>query len=339
MEEFLRNLIFQALTNESDKVVVAFDKIEFLVIDLLEQFVKIEQELYKDSETLGENLDKTINQTDFDIEVAPEVEIKEGVLKFQSREKKLPPEPKIKAMPLTTNEIEKNYEDEQKQYFETAITLNQTNIDTAIENAEESNKETILEMIDPTPGQVVIDTFNPNDQHLQSLQDDFTYKLPNQIQQKLTNILSEVKEKTKKNNTMAPKPTEKIPNDPLSYENIETEDLYFEDDYFKPTEAKITFMPLSPNDRKDFEVNVSGDELIVFRSPVLKTVNISRKELKKSLINIIQGNILTRRQHQAVSKLIEKIEKGGNSEEISKRINLKWLKNLVEDQLQKESGY
>ena len=123
---------------------------------------------------------------------------------------------KRKTTPLTTNEIEKNHEDEQKQYFETAITLNQTNIDTAIENAEESNKETILEMIDPTPGQVVIDTFNPNDQHLQSLQDDFTYKLPNQIQQKLTNILSEVKEKTKKINIITPKPTGKIPNDPLS---------------------------------------------------------------------------------------------------------------------------
>ena len=181
-------------------------------------------------------------------------------------------------MPLTTNEIEKNYEDKQKQYFETAITLNQTKIDTAIENAEESNKETILEMIDPTPGQVVIDTFNPNDQHLQSLQDDFTYKFLNQIQQKLTDILSEVKEKTKKINIMTPKPTEKIPNDPLSYENIETEDLYFEDDYFKPTEAKITFTQLSPKDRKDFEINVGGDELIVFKSPILKTVNISRKE-------------------------------------------------------------
>ena len=126
--------------------------------------------------------------------------------------RKLPPEPKIKIMPLTTNKIEKNYEDKQKLYFETAITLNQTNIDTAIENAEESNKETILEMTNPTPGQIVIDTFNPNDQHLQSLQDDFTYKLPNQIQQKLTNILNEVKEKTKKNNVMTPKPSEKIPN-------------------------------------------------------------------------------------------------------------------------------
>ena len=87
MEEFLRNLTFQALTNESDRVVIAFDKIGFLVIDLLEQFVKIEQELYKDSETLDKNLVKTINQIDFDIEVAPEVEITEDVLKFQSGEK------------------------------------------------------------------------------------------------------------------------------------------------------------------------------------------------------------------------------------------------------------
>ena len=76
---------------------------------------------------------------------------------------------------------------------------------------------------------------------------------------------------------MNPKPTEKIPNELLSYENIETEDLYFEGDYFKPTEAKITFTPLSSSDRKDSEVNVTGDELIVFRSPILKTVNIGRK--------------------------------------------------------------
>ena len=75
--------------------------------------------------------------------------------------------------------------------------------------------------------------------------------------------------------------------------------------------------------------------MIVFRSPVLKTVNISRKVLKKSLINIIEGSILTRRQHQGVSKLIEKTEKGGNSEEISKRINLKWMKNLLEDHCKK----
>ena len=79
-------MTFQALTNESDEVVNAFDKIWFLVIDLLEKFVKIEQELYKDSET-AKNIDKTINQTDFEIDVTPEVEIKEDVSKFQCGEK------------------------------------------------------------------------------------------------------------------------------------------------------------------------------------------------------------------------------------------------------------
>ena len=123
---------------------------------------------------------------------------------------------------------------------------------------------------------------------------------------------------------MTPKTTKKIPNNPLGYEK----DLYFEDDYFKPTEVKITFTSLSPNHRKDFEVNVTADELIVFR-----------KELKKYLINIIEGNILTRRQHQAYSKLIEKTKKGKNSDKISKRINLKWMKNLLDDQLQKELNY
>ena len=39
----------------------SFDKIGLLVIYLFEQFVKIEQELYNDPETLGTNLDKTIN--------------------------------------------------------------------------------------------------------------------------------------------------------------------------------------------------------------------------------------------------------------------------------------
>ena len=60
MEEFLRNLTFQALTNESNKVVNASDKSGFLVIDLLEQFVKLEQELYQDLEILGKNLDKKL---------------------------------------------------------------------------------------------------------------------------------------------------------------------------------------------------------------------------------------------------------------------------------------
>ena len=41
-----------------------------------------------------------------------------------------------------------------------AITINKTEIDTAIENAEESNKEVIDEIIDPTTGLIINKKFN-----------------------------------------------------------------------------------------------------------------------------------------------------------------------------------
>ena len=41
-----------------------------------------------------------------------------------------------------------------------AITINKTEIDTAIENAEESNKEVIDEIIDPTTGLIINKKFD-----------------------------------------------------------------------------------------------------------------------------------------------------------------------------------
>ena len=44
--------------------------------------------------------------------------------------------------------------------METALTINKTDLDTAIENVEESNKEVINEIINPTPVLIVDDTIN-----------------------------------------------------------------------------------------------------------------------------------------------------------------------------------
>ena len=45
----------------------------------------------------------------------------------------------------------------------------------------------------------------------------------------------------------------------------------------------------STGDRKDFELNVSGDELIVFKSPALTVVSIAKKDLKDALDKIIEA--------------------------------------------------
>ena len=84
------------------------------------------------------------------------------------------------------------------------------------------------------------------------------------------------------------KPIEQIPKTPLNNEKtndiIKTEDI-FDDDYINDFNY---FLPLSTDDRKDFEIKVSGGDLIAYKSPLLTTVNISKKQLKDALNKILE---------------------------------------------------
>ena len=86
-------------------------------------------------------------------------------------------------------------------------------------------------------------------------------------------------------------PTKNIPNDPLyPLSQIETEDIYIDDslrDMLYPGDP-IYFPQPSTDDRKDFEVNVTGDEMIVFKSPALTLATAEKKELKNIFKKIIE---------------------------------------------------
>ena len=172
--------------------------------------------------------------------------------------------------------------------MQSAITINKTDLDAAVENAEESNKEIIDDMFNPTPGLIVDDTLNLDKQFEYNNNDlESTFDLSNQIQERLYNLLWLMKENTCSSIDMwmTEKPTEELPNDPLSSEksDIKTEDIYIDDNYLD----NIQFFPKPPtNDRKDLKIKVGGDDLIVYKSPMLTTVNISRKNLKDALNNI-----------------------------------------------------
>ena len=47
-------------------------------------------------------------------------------------------------------------------------------------------------------------------------------------------------------------------------------------------------MQPSSDNRKDFEIKIDVDDLIVYKSPLLTTVNISRKNLEQILNNILE---------------------------------------------------
>ena len=82
--------------------------------------------------------------------------------KCQKEGKKPPllPKPLSYSTPLKAKEINKTYDEEKENHLQTARKINKTDLDAVVENAEESNKEIINDMIDPTPSLVVDDTLN-----------------------------------------------------------------------------------------------------------------------------------------------------------------------------------
>ena len=109
------------------------------------------------------------------------------------------------------------------------------------------------------------------------------------VQERLDNLLSLIKESTRPSIDMwmTEKPTEELPNDPLRGEksDIETEDIYINDSYLD----NIHFFPRSStDDRKDFEIKIGREDLIVYKLLMLTTVNISRKTSNDALNNILE---------------------------------------------------
>ena len=96
------------------------------------------------------------------LDLLPELEIQKHLAKYLKEEKKPPllPKPLFSSTPLKTKEINKIYDEEKENYLQTAIAINKTDVDAEVE----SNKEVIKDIIDPTPGRIVDDTLNLNEQ-------------------------------------------------------------------------------------------------------------------------------------------------------------------------------
>ena len=141
-----------------------------------------------------------------------------------------------------------------------------------------------------------------------------------------------------------------IPND-VSYcdSKIATEYIYIDDslrNMLYPNEP-IYFSQPSTDDRKDFEVNVKGDDLIIFKSPTLNYVGVTKEEFKDFFDKIIKDLDLSLKEKlmSEEDKIIEKqkttIEKNINKRFSSmKKTDIEqqlkshqWLNQLIEDQI------
>ena len=109
----------------------------------------------------------------------------------------------------------------------------------------------------------------------------------------------------------------------------------------------VYFPQPSTDDRKDFELNVSGDDLIVFKSPTLNYVGVDKKEFEDFFDNIIKDlnlnlketlmseeNKIEEKQKLIILKNIKKRFSSVTKTDIEQRLKShKWLKQLIEDQI------
>ena len=222
--------------------------------------------------------------------------------------------------------------------------------------AEDSNKAVIDQIINLTLGLVVHDTVNVDSQLDFEKNDlDTTFRLSNSLQERLDNTLEQARKKVT-SLKFPGKVADKIQNDLLSAEkSIETEDIYIDDSLrqlFNP-ENQLFFLLPSTDGRKDFEVNVSGEVLIVFKLPALTTVSIAKKDFKNSVEKIIEdldvnltqlkmtevGRIETRQKINIAKNFINRFD-SAKKQNIEKQLQTQeWIIKLIEDQLQRDKTY
>ena len=128
-----------------------------------------------------------------------------------------------------------------------------------------------------------------------------------------------------------------------------TEDIYIDDslrDMLYPNEP-VYFPQPSTDNRKDFELNVSGDDLIIFKSPTLNYVGVDKKEFEDFFDNIIKDlnlnlketliseeNKIEEKQKLIILKNIKKRFSSMTKTDIEQQLKShKWLKQLIEDQV------
>ena len=143
---------------------------------------------------IGTKLKKKL-ETDFKAESSLEIKIQNGE---EIGEGSI--EPVESSTPLKTEEIENIYNQEKEDFLKTKITINKTDLETAVEMAENSNKAAIDEIVNPTPGLIVHDTVNVDSQlNFEKNDLDKTFRLSSTLQERLDNILEQAGEKLVKN--------------------------------------------------------------------------------------------------------------------------------------------
>ena len=224
----------------------------------LEQFVLKENTEIDKASVISEKINHKL-KANFKSVLSPGMKIQKGE---EDKEIETKPKPIDTSTPL--KRLEEFYETEKETFLKTALTINQTDLETATDAADADSEALFEEIINPDPCYIIEDKVNVDKQFdFQNSDLDTSFKLSNTLQNKLDDLLEKAILRVS-NLQFFGEATVDIPSD-ASYSDskIATEDIYIDDslrDMLYPDEP-IYFPQPSTDNKKDSEVNISGDDL------------------------------------------------------------------------------
>ena len=142
LSEFLHNLTFQAFSKKNDDILMQFDNIGNLVLEILQGLLNKDRETVEITKMMNDNIKKDLNKTKFIFDEPTETQMQIDMEKYIKKEKKNPTSPppySDSIPPLTEEELKKIYEKERQDYLKTPITISKPELDAATENADTKN--------------------------------------------------------------------------------------------------------------------------------------------------------------------------------------------------------
>ena len=158
MDEWKENLTFQALSKENDNIIMHFDKFTDIVLHFLKEFLIHESKFSEYEKTKLELFEETLNN----YQVSTSTPNRENIRKI---------------FPSTVSNIPDSLSKIDSDFLKTSLTLSKTNLDASIEAAEEENRMIIQDMINPTPGLFVDQSFMNDDLNTMNTDDESKFKL------------------------------------------------------------------------------------------------------------------------------------------------------------------
>ena len=169
MDEWKANLTFQALSKENDNIIMHFEKFTDVVLHFLTEFSINESKFAEYEKNKSELFEKTINN----YQVSTSTPNKETMRNI---------------FPPTVSNIPDNLNKIDSDFLKTSLTLSKTNIDATIEAAEEENRMIIQDMINPTPGLFVNQSFTSDDLNTMNTDDESKFKLNNESMKNINEV-------------------------------------------------------------------------------------------------------------------------------------------------------